>query len=42
MAGKLKNAGVPCELVVMKGGGHDGELIAKHLFKALEWFDKYL
>ncbi|HKI37554.1 MAG TPA: alpha/beta hydrolase [Gemmataceae bacterium] len=42
MAAKLKEAGVPSELIVKKGGGHDGVLVKEHMPKALEWFDKYL
>jgi acetyl esterase/lipase len=42
MAAKLKEAGVPSELIVKKGGKHDGALVTEHFPKALEWFDKYL
>ncbi len=42
MAAKLKEAGVECELIIKKGGGHDGALVGEHLPKAIEWFDKYL
>jgi acetyl esterase/lipase len=42
MAAKLKEAGVPSELIVKKDGGHDAALVKEHMPKALEWFDKYL
>ena len=42
MAAKLKAAGVPSELIVMPGGGHDEALVKAHGPQALAWFDKYL
>jgi len=42
MAAKLKEAGVPSQLYVMKGGKHDMILVKEHMPKAVEWFDKYL
>jgi len=42
MVAKLKGAGVPAELVVVKGGGHDGKVVAEGLPKVVAWFDKYL
>lgn len=42
MAAKLKEAGVPSELIVMKGGGHDEVTVREHIPQALAWFDKYL
>jgi acetyl esterase/lipase len=42
MAAKLKEAGVPSELIVKKGGGHDAALVKEHMPKLLEWFDKHL
>jgi acetyl esterase/lipase len=42
MAAKLKEAGVPSELIVKKGGGHDGALVKEYIPQALAWFDKYL
>jgi dipeptidyl aminopeptidase/acylaminoacyl peptidase len=42
MEAKLKEAGVPSELIIKKGGGHDGALVKEYLPKMIEWFDKYL
>jgi len=42
MIAKLKEAGVPCELVVKKGAGHGWANIIKDLDTFADWFDKYL
>jgi acetyl esterase/lipase len=42
MEAKMKEAGATCELIVKKGGGHDGALVKEHLPRAIDWFDKYL
>jgi acetyl esterase/lipase len=42
MAKALKNAGATADLIVMKGGKHDGALIKEHMPRAVEWFDKHL
>jgi acetyl esterase/lipase len=42
MIAKLKEAGVPCELVVKKGAGHGWANIVKDLDTFADWFDKYL
>ena len=42
MVAKLKEAGVPCELVVNKGGGHGWKGLDKDIPKLADWFDKYL
>jgi dipeptidyl aminopeptidase/acylaminoacyl peptidase len=42
MAAKLRAVGVPSELLVMKGGGHDETTIREYLPQALAWFDKHL
>jgi acetyl esterase/lipase len=42
MIAKLKEAGVSAELIVKKGGGHDGPTIEFSLPKVADWFDKYL
>jgi len=42
MAAKMKEVGAVGELIVKKGGGHDGKLVVDHLPKMIEWFDKYL
>jgi acetyl esterase/lipase len=42
MVGRLKEAGVPAELIVKKGGKHDGALVMEFRGKTLDWFDKYL
>lgn len=39
---KLKEAGVPAELLVRKGRGHDFNGIDKDIAAMLDWFDKYL
>jgi acetyl esterase/lipase len=42
MIAKLKEAKVPAELIVKKGGKHDGVLVKEHLPNVIEWFDKHL
>jgi len=42
MAARLKEAGVPSELLVMKGGKHDWAIVKEYMPKGVEWFDKYL
>lgn len=42
MASKLKEARVPSELIIMKGGEHDEKLILAQQAKAVGWFTKYL
>lgn len=42
MAAKLKGAGVPSEIVIVLGGGHDEVLVRAHVSRALAWFDKHL
>jgi acetyl esterase/lipase len=42
MIAKLKEAGVPAELAVKEGGGHDGPMIQYSLPLVADWFDKYL
>jgi acetyl esterase/lipase len=42
MIDKLKEAGVPAELVVKKGGGHGWAHWEKDLKAVGDWFDKYL
>lgn len=39
---KFKEAGVPCELVVKKGGGHGWPTIMADFKLIADWFDKYL
>jgi acetyl esterase/lipase len=39
---KMKEAGVPAELAVKMGGGHDGSTAQFALPKIADWFDKYL
>ena len=39
---KLKETGVPAELVVKKGGGHGWPTILADFVTLGEWFDKYL
>jgi acetyl esterase/lipase len=39
---KLKEAGVPAELVVEKGAGHGGPAFGKDMAAIVDWFDKYL
>ena len=38
----MKDAGATVELIVKKGGGHDGVLVKDHMPKVVEWFEKYL
>ena len=42
MVAKLKEAGVPAELVVKKGAGHGWLTLPSDVPKLGEWFDKYL
>jgi acetyl esterase/lipase len=42
MIAKLKEAGVPCELVVKKDKGHGWAGIDKDIPTLADWFDKYL
>ena len=42
MVAKLKETGVPVELVVKKGGGHGWPTILADFVTLGEWFDKYL
>jgi acetyl esterase/lipase len=42
MAARLKEAGAPSELFVMKGGKHDFVIVKEYMPKGIEWFDKYL
>jgi acetyl esterase/lipase len=42
MVAKLKEAGVPAELVVHKGADHGGPAFAKDGVAMADWFDKYL
>jgi len=42
MIAKLKEAGVPAELVVKKGMGHGWNSMDRDMSKLLDWFDKYL
>ena len=39
---KLKEAGVPAELVVKKGVGHGWPDLLKDIPTFADWFDKYL
>lgn len=39
---KFKEAGVACELVVKKGGGHGWPTILMDFATIANWFDKYL
>ena len=39
---KFKEAGVPVELVVKKGGGHGWATILVDFKTIANWFDKYL
>jgi acetyl esterase/lipase len=41
-AAKLKESGVPVELIVKKGAGHGWPTIASDLPAFADWFDKYL
>ena len=40
--GKLKEAGVPCELLVKKGAAHGWSGMDKELVLFADWFDKHL
>lgn len=42
MLAKLKEAGVPAELIVRKGGRHGWPMLRADLEKCADWFDKYL
>jgi acetyl esterase/lipase len=42
MLAKLKEAGVPCELIVKKGAGHGWKTMSEEVEKCADWFDKYL
>jgi acetyl esterase/lipase len=42
MIAKLKESGVPCELVVKKGAVHGWPGIDKDMATVADWFDKYL
>ena len=42
MIARLKEKGVPCELVVKKGAGHGWPGIDKDVKPLADWFDKYL
>jgi acetyl esterase/lipase len=42
MIAKLKEVGVPCELVVKKDGGHGWKDMDKDMPILADWFDKYL
>jgi acetyl esterase/lipase len=42
MVAKLKEAGVPCELVVKKGASHGWAGLDKDIPTLADWFDKYL
>ncbi|HWG47238.1 MAG TPA: SMP-30/gluconolactonase/LRE family protein [Gemmataceae bacterium] len=42
MVAKLKQAGVPAELIVKKGAGHGWGGIGKDMITIVDWFDKYL
>jgi acetyl esterase/lipase len=42
MIAKLKEANIPCELVVKKGAGHGWPDIAKDIVTLADWFDKHL
>jgi acetyl esterase/lipase len=39
---RFKECGVPCELVVVKGGGHGGGPFNMHVETLADWFDKQL
>jgi acetyl esterase/lipase len=39
---KMKENGVPCELVVKKGAGHGWKGLDQDVKKLADWFDKYL
>ncbi len=42
MINKLKEAGAPSELVVKKGGKHDGAIVRELMPQVVAWFDKHL
>jgi len=42
MIAKLKEAGVPAELVVKQGGGHGWNEMGKDMITIVDWFDRYL
>jgi acetyl esterase/lipase len=42
MLAKLKEVGVPVELIVKKGAGHGWTTIVLDIDSCIEWFDKYL
>ncbi len=42
MLAKLKEAGVPCELIVKKGAAHGWPTLPLDLKTCADWFDKYL
>jgi acetyl esterase/lipase len=42
MVAKLKDAGVKVELIVKKGGKHDGVIVREYMPKIVAWFDQHL
>jgi acetyl esterase/lipase len=42
MAAKLKEAGVPCELIIGKDRIHNALIVHEQRPKLLEWFDRYI
>jgi acetyl esterase/lipase len=42
MIEKLRENGVPCELIVHEGGGHGWSGVDKEVVKIADWFDKYM
>ena len=42
MASRLREAGVPSELLVVPGGEHDAALVRGQIPRTVGWFDKYL
>ncbi|MES2459911.1 MAG: alpha/beta hydrolase [Armatimonadota bacterium] len=42
MIAKLKESGVPAELIVKKGGGHGWADVGGDMTKIVDWFDTYL
>ena len=42
MVARLKEEGVPAELVVKKGAGHGWPNLEKDVVTIADWFDKYL
>jgi acetyl esterase/lipase len=42
MVKAMKDAGATAELILVKGGGHDGKVVKDNMPKVLEWFDKHL